>query len=140
MRTKYLRSLLQMQPILSNNSNKVNKSTYTNPPMLKQQIQCSLALSLLKQKEPCWLLVQDYWLLCLLFQKLCTWNKQQKIKLGIFILTLQLQDMIVNSPFQLLHISLKIGYKNLVFDQSNILYLMSLSILTTCLLNDVWIS
>ena len=40
----------------------------------------------------------------------------------------------------MLHISLQIGCKNLVFDQVNKnSYLMSLSILITCLLDNVWI-
>ena len=49
------------------------------------------------------------------------------------------QDLIVNSPLWLIHISLYIGYENLVFNQGNILYLMTLSILITCLANNVWI-
>ena len=31
------------------------------------------------------------------------------------------------------------GYENLVLDQNNNFYLMSLSILVTCLLGNVWI-
>ena len=31
------------------------------------------------------------------------------------------------------------GFDNLVFNQGNILYLISLSILTTCFLDNVWI-
>ena len=49
------------------------------------------------------------------------------------------QDLIVNSPLLLLHISLQIGYENLVLDQDNNFYLTSLNILITCLLNNVWI-
>ena len=48
------------------------------------------------------------------------------------------QDLIVNSPLLLLHISLQIGYENLVLDQDNNSYLISLNILITCLLNNVW--
>ena len=55
------------------------------------------------------------------------------------ILNFSSQDLIVNTPFKLLHISLWIGYENLVLNQDNKLYLMSLSILTTCLLDNVWI-
>ena len=49
------------------------------------------------------------------------------------------QDLIVNSPLKLLHIFLKISCENLVLDQDNNLYLISLSILITCLLDNVWI-
>ena len=49
------------------------------------------------------------------------------------------QDLIVNSLIWLIHTSLYIGYENLVFNRGNILYLMTLSILITCLANNVWI-
>ena len=49
------------------------------------------------------------------------------------------QDLTVNSPFQLLHISLEISYDNLVLDQDNNFYLISLNILVTFLLDTVWI-
>ena len=49
------------------------------------------------------------------------------------------QDLMVNSLFQLLHISLKVSFENLVIDQDKKLYLLSLSILITCLLDNVWI-
>ena len=49
------------------------------------------------------------------------------------------QDLIVNSPLYLLLISLLISYKNLVLDQDNNFYLVHLSILITCLLNNEWI-
>ena len=49
------------------------------------------------------------------------------------------QDLIVNSPFQLQHISLKISYENLVLDQDNNLQLISLSILIICGQVNVWI-
>ena len=49
------------------------------------------------------------------------------------------QDMIVNSPLQSLHISLQVSYKNLVLDKGNNFHLISLSILITCLLGNVWI-
>ena len=42
------------------------------------------------------------------------------------------------SPLYLLHISLKRTYENLVLDQDNF-YLISLNILITCLLDNVWI-
>ena len=48
-------------------------------------------------------------------------------------------DLIFNSPFQLLHISLEISYDKLVLDQDNNFYLISLSILVTFLLDTVWI-
>ena len=46
--------------------------------------------------------------------------------------------MVVNSPFLLLPISLKIIYENLVLDQDHDLNLISLSILITCLVDNVW--
>ena len=45
----------------------------------------------------------------------------------------------VNSPLWLPHISLKISWEYLVVDQDNNLYLISLNILMTCLLDDVGI-
>ena len=48
------------------------------------------------------------------------------------------QDLIVNSPLSLLHISLKISHEHLVLRQDNNLYLMSLSILNTCFQCNVW--
>ena len=48
-------------------------------------------------------------------------------------------DLIVNSPLKLLHISLYISHENLVLDQDSSFYLISLNILITCLLNNVWI-
>ena len=39
----------------------------------------------------------------------------------------------------MLHISLRICYKNLVLDQDDNFNLISLSILITCLLDNVWI-
>ena len=54
-------------------------------------------------------------------------------------LTLYSWDLIVNSPLQLLHISMLISNKNLVLDQDNNFYLISLSILITNLLDSVWI-
>ena len=59
------------------------------------------------------------------------------LNLKWIILTFNSQDPIVNSLIYLSHISLWIGYENLVFDQDNILYLISLSILTACLLDNV---
>ena len=47
------------------------------------------------------------------------------------------QDLIVNSPLWLLHISLKISYENLVLDQDNNFYLISLNILISCLLDNL---
>ena len=44
--------------------------------------------------------------------------------------------MIVKSPLQLLHISMKISYENLVLHQDNNFYLISLSIFITCLLDS----
>ena len=41
----------------------------------------------------------------------------------------------IGFPLQLPHISFPISYENLVLDQHN----LSLSILITCLLNNVWI-
>ena len=46
------------------------------------------------------------------------------------------QDLIVNSPLYLLIISLYINYENLMVDQDNNFYLISLNILITYLLND----
>ena len=48
------------------------------------------------------------------------------------------QDLIVNSPFWLLQISKQIGSENLEWDQDSDFYLTSLSILITCLLDNVW--
>ena len=56
---------------------------------------------------------------------------------GIPLQPLHSQDLIVNSPFQLLHISLYISSENLVFDQGNNFYVICLNILITCLLDDV---
>ena len=47
------------------------------------------------------------------------------------------QDLIVKSPLWLLHISLKISYENLVLDQDNNFYLISLNILISCLLDNL---
>ena len=49
------------------------------------------------------------------------------------------QDPIVNSPLYLLYVSFKISYKNLVLDQNCNFHLISLSILITCLLDNVWL-
>ena len=58
----------------------------------------------------------------------------------IHALTLNSQDLIVNSLLQLLHIFVQISYENLVIDQDSSFYLISLNILITCLLNIVlWI-
>ena len=46
------------------------------------------------------------------------------------------QDLYVNSPFWLQHISLQISYEKLVLDQNNN-YLVNLSILINCLLGKV---
>ena len=54
-------------------------------------------------------------------------------------LTFHSQDLIVNSPLQVLYISLYIHFENLVLDQDNNFYLISLSILITCLLDNLWI-
>ena len=64
-----------------------------------------------------------------------------KIKMCVFCWfnPLTLHDLIVNSPFQLLNISLEIIYENLLLDQDNNFYLISLSILITFLLDIVWI-
>ena len=45
----------------------------------------------------------------------------------------------VNFPLLLLHISFQISYKKLVLDQDNNFCLICLSILTTYLLDNVWI-
>ena len=47
------------------------------------------------------------------------------------------QDLIFNSPIQLLDIYLLISNKNLVINQDNNFSLMSLSIHVTCLLDNV---
>ena len=47
-------------------------------------------------------------------------------------------DLIVNSPFSLLHISMLINYENLVLDHDNF-YPITLNILITCFLDNVWI-
>ena len=43
----------------------------------------------------------------------------------------------IGFPLQLSHISFPISYENLVLDQHN--FYLSLSILITCLLNNVWV-
>ena len=48
-------------------------------------------------------------------------------------------DQIVHSPLWFLYVSLKISYENLVLNQNNNFYLISLSILITCFLDNVWI-
>ena len=48
------------------------------------------------------------------------------------------QDLIVNSPLELLHISLSITYKNLMLDHDNNFYLICLSFLIAKLWDDVW--
>ena len=60
-----------------------------------------------------------------------------KGKITVFALTLQLptSDYYLFSPL-LLHISLSISYENLVLDQDDNFYLISLSIPITCLLDD----
>ena len=55
----------------------------------------------------------------------------------IFSWPVNSQDLFVNSPLYLLPISLSMSSENLVLDQDNNLYLMSLSILITCLLDNV---
>ena len=45
----------------------------------------------------------------------------------------------LNSPLWLLHISLEISWEYLVVDQDNNLYLISLNILMTCLLDNLGI-
>ena len=55
----------------------------------------------------------------------------------IFSWPVNSQDLFVNSPLYLLPISLSMSSENLVLDQDNNLYLMSLSILITCLLANV---
>ena len=49
------------------------------------------------------------------------------------------QALIVNSPLKLPRVTLWISYKNLVRDEGNIFYLLSLSILVTCVLDCVCI-
>ena len=49
------------------------------------------------------------------------------------------QDVIVNSPLKLPRVTLWISFKNLVRDEGNIFYLLSLSILITCSLCSVCI-
>ena len=47
------------------------------------------------------------------------------------------EELMISFPLQLPHISFPISYENLVLDQHN--FYLSLSILITCLLNNVWI-
>ena len=49
------------------------------------------------------------------------------------------QDLIINSPLKLPRVTLWISFKNLVRDEGNIFYLLSLSILITCSLGIVCI-
>ena len=55
------------------------------------------------------------------------------------LLTLNSQDLIVNSPILLLHNSLSISCENLMKDQDDNFYLISLSILINHLLKIMWI-
>ena len=48
------------------------------------------------------------------------------------------QDQIVNSPLWQLNISRLVSYKNLVLDQDKKLYLISASLIITCLKDNVW--
>ena len=50
------------------------------------------------------------------------------------------EDLIVNSLLQLLQNSWQISWANLVLDQDNNLYLISLDVLISPLLDNVWIS
>ena len=52
-------------------------------------------------------------------------------------LTFNFQDLIVNSPLLLLHIALLISYENIVLERDNILCMINLCILITCLLENV---
>ena len=56
----------------------------------------------------------------------------------VFALELTLKFQWSNSLW-LLRISLQNSHENLVLNQDNNLYLISLSILITCLLNNVWV-
>ena len=58
-------------------------------------------------------------------------------KLSFNILTLEIWLLIL--PPQLLHISLKISYENWALHQDYNFYLICLSILTTCLLDKIWV-
>ena len=50
------------------------------------------------------------------------------------------QDLIVNSPLYLLHIFLKTNNENLLLDHyNNYMYLISFSVLVTCLMDNLWI-
>ena len=51
----------------------------------------------------------------------------------------QSQDLIIYSPFQLLYSSLYISYEDLGLYQNNTLWLITFSILITCLLNSIGI-
>ena len=60
------------------------------------------------------------------------WSTEQAVFHCMPYLPFNFQDLIINSPFWLPHISLLISYKNLVFDQGNNFSPISLSILITC--------
>lgn len=49
------------------------------------------------------------------------------------------QDLILNSPLEVLHISLLMSVKKMVLDRNRNFYLISLSIFITWLLDAVWI-
>lgn len=49
------------------------------------------------------------------------------------------QDLILNSPLEVLHISLLMSIKKMVLDRDRNFYLISLSIFITWLLDTVWI-
>ena len=48
------------------------------------------------------------------------------------------QDQIVNSLLWQLNISMLVSYKNLVLDQDKKFYLISVSLIITCLKDNVW--
>ena len=60
-----------------------------------------------------------------------------KTYLRIILGFLNSQDLIVNSLLELLCISLSINCKNIVLDQDNNLYLISMSVLVTCWLREI---
>ena len=68
--------------------------------------------------------------------KLSDLKSNSSLTLGYPNSSLNNLTLLVNSPLQLLQISLQSSYENLVFDQDNSFYLISWRILITSLLNS----
>ena len=86
----------------------------------------SILFSQVLTRRICWTIKSFYrWSFPLFSWPLCViWGWYCKEKFS--------QDLIVNSPLWLVHISFLISFESLVLDQDNNFFLISLSILITC--------